>query len=264
MASDLFCHKGVGGGVNPFRERKKSFSGRKIEVESMKSRRLTILCVAAIALVGTPRAWQEMSNLLAAAQQKAQLKFWSMVMRPAEPVEVELVTAAESEEAAPAHVASNCSLERESVEPAGYGEARKAGPAAARPKASARRERPSSDLQGLIAHARKKAPVIDKESIELALRLGGLEERDFEFSEIGGELPARVAKAKQHARPVPAPGDTLSFVQVPDVAPVAAALSDKEATYQFKALKKALMDNKALRQRGRVPGFRGPAPFPAS
>jgi hypothetical protein len=172
--------------------------------------------MAAIALIGTPRAWQELGNLLEAAQQKAQLKFWSMVMRPAEPSEVVLVAA---EESAPAYDLSPCTGDhgRESLAAVSYREPR-------RQRASVRRQRTEARTQGLIAHARK--PVVNRESVERAI-LDGLKDSDFEFREVSESLPAprpaRGAQAAPHARP--APPDTLSFVQLPPMAPVAAALS---------------------------------------
>ena len=212
--------------------------------------------MAAIALVGTPRAWQEIGNLLETAQQKAQMKFWSLVMRPAEPAEVELVV----EDAAPARHVSPCPDERnqEHLELASYREPR-------RPKAVVRRQRPEARAQGLIAHARK--PRIDKESVERAI-LEGLKDSDFDFKEIAESVPApRPAHgARAVRRAAPAPPDTLSFVQLPPVAPVAASLSEKEATYQFKLMKKALIDNRLLQRqpKGRFPAVRVNAAVPAS
>ena len=224
----------------------------------MKSRRLTVVCMAAIALIGTPRAWQEIGNLLELAQQKAQMKFWSMVMRPAGPAEVELIAA---EESAPAHDISPCPHKHSqvSLEPVSYREAR-------RPRAAARRERRGTGAQGLIAHARK-IPA-DKESVERAIRLAGLKDADFDFSDIAESIPAPqpARGAKALPQPRPATPDTLSFVQLPDMAPVAAALgSDKEVTYQFKLMKKSLIENRGLlRQKGRFPAVRVSAPTPES
>ncbi|HWS98700.1 MAG TPA: hypothetical protein VN256_00415 [Pyrinomonadaceae bacterium] len=229
----------------------------------MKSRRLTVVCMAAIALIGTPRAWQEISSLLSAAQQKAQLKFWSMVMRPDEPAEVELIAVAE--EVNPAHGVSPCSEERNwtrgNFEAVSYRQVRRAaGPAASRPKASARRQR--SEARTLIAHARK-APA-GKDSVERRIReKKEKKDFDFDFSEVAENLPA--PKPAPRARPIAV--DTLTFAQLPPVAPVAAAaFSEKEVVYQFKLLKKTLNDNKLLpRQRGgRLPAVRVTTSFPAS
>lgn len=205
--------------------------------------------MAAIALVGTPRAWQEIGNLLEAAQQKAQLKFWSMVMRPSATAEVELVAA---EDSTPAHGVSPCPREggrEESLKLVSYKEPR-------RPRASSarRRQRTQADSGALIAHA-PKAPAV-KESVERALRLERLKDADFDFHEVAETVPA--------PRPRPAAADTLSFVQLPPAAPVAVAFSEKEVACQFRLLKKTLNENKLLlRQRGRLP-VRVSAPFPAS
>jgi hypothetical protein len=231
----------------------------------MKTRRLTVVCMAAIALVGTPRAWQEIGNLLEVAQQKAQMKFWSMVMRPAGPAEVELIAA---EEAAPAHFVSPCPDENswENLEAVSYREPRRATtPAPSRQRATARRQRAEAGTQALIAHA-LKAPAV-KESVERALQLEGLKDADFEFSEVAETVPAPQPACRVKAVPQPraTPADTLSFVQLPPMAPVATAFSEKEVTYQFKLLKKTLNENKLLlRQRGRLPAVRVSTSFPAS
>src|SRR5215210_5444198 len=80
----------------------------------MKSRRLTIFCVALMVVAGTPRAWQEVNKLLAVVQRKAQAKFWSMVLQPKdrESAGGELIAAAELFELSPAKVDSNCALDR--------------------------------------------------------------------------------------------------------------------------------------------------------
>ncbi len=206
--------------------------------------------MAAIALIGTPRAWQELGNLLEVAQQKAQMKFWSMVMRPAGPAEVELIAA---EEAAPAHYASPCPDERnqEKLELVSYSVPRK-------PRATARRQRTQPRAQGLIAHALRKTQA-DTEIVERAI-LEGLKDANFNFSEIAENVPepqpARAAKAVPHAHSAPA--NTLSFAPLPPMAPVAAALSEKDVTYQFKLMKKSLIDNRILQrqQKGRFPAIR--------
>ena len=236
----------------------------------MKSKRLTVVCMAAIALIGTPRAWQEIGNLLAVAQQKAQLKFWSMVMKPAGPAEVELIAVAETPEfGIPGRGVSPCPNEdnwaRENLEPVSYREVRRVSSAAApsRPKASARRQRPEAGISsGLIAHARK-APA-QKENVECPFDLKDKKDKDdsdFEFVEVAENLPA--PKAMPHTRAIPV--DTLTFAQLPTVAPVATAFSEKEVAYQFKLLKKTLNENRLiLRQRGRLPAVRVTTSFPAS
>lgn len=232
----------------------------------MKSRRLTLICVAAVALAGTPRAWQEMGNLLSAAQQKAQFKFWSMVMRPNESAEVELIAVAETagQEAITAHNVSPCASSRnellENFEPASYREVRRAASSApSRPKAYVRRQ--PAEAAGLIAHARRQAPA-EKEGVELLRGFKEKKDSDFEFVEVAENFPS--PKAAPRTRPIPV--DTLTFAQLPTVAPVAAAaFSGKEVTYQFKLLKKALNENcPLLRQRSRLPALRIATSFPAS
>lgn len=231
----------------------------------MKSRRLTVVCMAAIALVGTPRAWQEIGNLLSAAQQKAQLKFWSMVMRPSEPAEVELIAVAEDVNSA--YDVSPCPDQaRENLQPVSYREVRGASRAASVPKAHARRQRPEAG--SLIARVRK-APT-GKWGVERRFREKKdtnfeFKDQDYEFLEVAENLPepARGAKAAPHTRAIPV--DTLKFAQLPSVAPVAAAFSEKEVAYQFKLLKKTLNENRLiLRQRGRLPAVRVTTSFPAS
>lgn len=240
----------------------------------MKSKRLTVVCMAAIALIGTPRAWQEIGNLLSVAQQKAQLKFWSMVMKPAGPAEVELIAVAETPDfGIPGRGVSPCPNEdnwtRENLQPVSYREVRRVSSAApSKPRASARRQRPEAGISGLIAHARK-APA-GKESIERPLRFKDKKDKDdldFQFVEVAENLPA--PQAACDTKPAPRPRaiaiDTLTFTQLPTVAPVAAAFSEKEVAYQFKLLKKTINENRLiLRQRGRLPAVRVTTSFPAS
>ena len=231
----------------------------------MKSRRLTLVCVAAVALAGTPRAWQEIGNLLSAAQQKAQFKFWSMVMRPNESAEVELIAVAEAagQDAITAHNVSPCTSSGsellENFEPASYREVRRAATnAPSGPKAFARRQ--PAEAVGLIAHARRKAPA-GKDGVELPRGFKEKKDPDFEFVEVAENLHAPNTATPAHAIPV----DTLTFAQLPTVAPVAAAFSQKEVTYQFKLIKKTLNENcPLLRQRGRLPAIRLATSFPAT
>ena len=213
--------------------------------------------MAAIALIGTPRAWQELGNLLEVAQQKAQMKFWSMVMRPAGSAEVELVAA---EDAVPARHVKPCPDERnqEHFELVSYREPRRA-------KTVARRQRTEARAQGLIAHARRTVPA-DTVIVERAI-LEGLKDANFDFSEVSKSVPApqpaRGVKAAAHPRP--AAPDTLTFVQPPTMAPVAAAMSDKDVTHQFKLMKKALSENRILqRPRNRLPAPKVNTFVPAS
>jgi hypothetical protein len=63
----------------------------------MKNKRLAILFVV-VTLGGSPQVWQQLSNLVAAVQHKAQIKFLSMVLTPQTGVdEVEAAPTAASE-----------------------------------------------------------------------------------------------------------------------------------------------------------------------
>ena len=80
----------------------------------MKNKRLTILCVAVVALAGSPRVWHETGKLLAIVQHKAQVKFWSLVLQPGdrESSNVELATTYKGSNARSVEVASTCALEQ--------------------------------------------------------------------------------------------------------------------------------------------------------
>jgi hypothetical protein len=63
----------------------------------MKNKRLAILFVV-VTLGGSPQVWQQLSNLIASVQHKAQIKFLSMVLTPQTGAnEVETVPAIQSE-----------------------------------------------------------------------------------------------------------------------------------------------------------------------
>jgi len=63
----------------------------------MKNKRLAILFVV-VTLGGSPQVWQQLSNLIAAVQHRAQIKFLSMVLTPQTGVdEVETAPLAQSE-----------------------------------------------------------------------------------------------------------------------------------------------------------------------
>ena len=204
--------------------------------------------MAAIALVGTPRAWQEAGNLLSFVQQKAQMKFWSMVLRPRESAEVELIAAAETFDDAPlAGHLSECYTERRET-PAGEA-ANHSGAApktVAGPKAAARRQRTPARDSALIAHAAeargKAARALD--SVEIA----------------NLQLPSMIEDARPHTVAVPvarvapqANNDTYTFVQIPSASPVASAFVEKGTLSQLKMLRKSFGDGKLLRQKGRFP-----------
>ncbi|HEX8921326.1 MAG TPA: hypothetical protein VF766_07595 [Pyrinomonadaceae bacterium] len=233
----------------------------------MKNRRLTIFCVAVIALAGTPRAWQEAGKLLAFVQHKAQVKFWSMVLQPKarESMGAELVASAQPFEMNRASLDSTCALK--GVEAQGnqawssLKQTRKVNSASSAPKAEAQRtmELPPLSHAGLIAKA-LKASRGDSNAESLRHSRSTFEKQQLEFAESRGALLAR------HSVPVaPHPpaskADTYKFVVLPEISPVAAALIEKEAGIKFKLLKKPSTEPKQIRQKTRLPVGRSAAAF---
>jgi hypothetical protein len=277
----LFCHKPASSGVyNIERQEKASesdplsrnnhsgtggLSGTENEGEKMKNRRLTVFCLAALALAGTPRAWQEASKLLAVLQHKAQVKFWSMAMQPKnrESADTELIAAVQLVESSPAELDSNCPLEQKESPAnrvAGNSQAgRKLDSASLRPQA--RTERQSAEAvplshAGLIAKA-LKAPRGDSnaESLRHSRSIP-----EIEPSEIAvGRSELLALHGSPVAAPRPAAGkkeDTFRFVMIP--APNAAPIPlTKEAIVQFKLLRKAVEEPKTIRQKNRPPVIKG-------
>jgi hypothetical protein len=249
----------------------------KNEGEKMNSKRLTIFCVALVALAGAPRAWQEAGKLLAAVQHKAQVKFWSMVMQPKTPesASLELIAAAEPARISPASFDSNCPLAapgaavRDLQARSHYKAERKAAEASAQSQRSAERQQsltaaaPLSHA-GLIAKA-LKAPRGDShaeslrhsQNIPLEVRLSAVAE--------SRTLLAYDGRATAPLSPPSGKGDTFKFLTLPTVNPVASALIDKDTALRLKMLRKPMEEPKLIRQKTRLPVMRGTVSyFPAS
>ena len=234
----------------------------------MRSRRLTIFCVAMIALAGTPRAWREAGKLLSFAQHKAQVKFWSMVLPNGEAASArgEMVAAAQPLGASYGDDATSCPTQtRVSWVNRASGSPKANRRTASVPaKAGERREAdiaPASHAS-LVARA-LKAPRGDGGTESLIRSRTAWEHQP---SAIAGNNPAALILTTAATLPhAPASkSDTFRFVMIPVVAPDVSALGEKEAALQLKLLKKSLEDGKLLRQRHRLPVSRGMAASPAS
>lgn len=236
----------------------------------MKNRRLTIFCVALVALAGTPRAWQEASNLLAAVQHKAQVKFWSLVLQPKnrESAAVEFVAQAGPFESQAGGLDADCPLEAET--PASN-QARSAAKAvrkvnaasSSRPQQKEQPPQPVAPLShaGLIAKA-LKAPRGDSNAESLR------RSRNFTFesrlTEVIESHPTLLAQDKPTApkAPVAARGETFKLMVLPAVSPnVASVLIEKENALRLKSLRKAIDEPKTIRQKNRLPAVRGAATY---
>jgi hypothetical protein len=225
----------------------------------MKSRRLTVFCIAIMALVGTPRAWQEVSKLLAAAQHKAQVKFWSMVLEPGEreSASSELVAAADLSAQQPAELASDCAFEhratRNNLASVKVKAVRRENSASSQPKA--RTQKQESD----------GAPTSHADLIARAPKSEG-ENSSSEHLQYFRSAPP--SPPSSSARSLPAPtaskGDNLRFVLIPVTDPAAMALFEKEKVVELKMLRKTFEDTKLIRQKSRLPVSRGAAILPAS
>lgn len=245
----------------------------------MKNRRLTIFCVALLALAATPRAWQEAGKLLAAVQHKAQVKFWSMVLQPKtrESAGLELVASAQPLTINAARPDANCPIQLETLR----NNQAKSTSKAARRQASASWQSPQAAQQqqredtggtplshaGLIAKA-LKAPRGDSNTESLRhSRSFSVESR---LSEVAESHSAMLALDRTPAAALPpgavGKGDTFKFLMLPAVSPaVASALSEKDNALRLKMLRKAIEEPKTIRQKNRLPVVRGAATyFPAS
>lgn len=224
----------------------------------MKSRRLTVFCVAVIALVGTPRAWQEVSKLIAAVQHKAQVKFWSMVMEPGERQsgEAQLVAAAQPFVSDAAGVpAANCPLNG-------------AQPQEKRVRANSRMANSRTDSVRLQTRAREQQPAAPASHAELmaATPRAVIEPADAEHLYYFKKAPAAPAPPSVAKGPLAPPtviggvppeavasskGESYRMVMIPVTDPAAIALFAKENVAQWKLLKK-LEENKSMRQKVRL------------
>jgi hypothetical protein len=229
----------------------------------MKNRRLTIFCVAVIAIAGAPRVWQEAGKLLALVQHKAQVKFWSMVLQPKtrESAGTALVASAQPFETSQATLNSVCPLH--DVESRGTQvwsnskQTRKADSASAESKAGAQRSTaavmPLSHA-GLIAKA-LKAPRGDSGAESLRHSRNAFEIQPSEIAESRAEALARHSAASPYPQAIKA--DTFRFVMLPAMSPVASSLTEKETVMKFKLLKKTSEEPKVIRQKIRIPVSRG-------
>jgi hypothetical protein len=233
----------------------------------MKNRRLTIFCVAVIAIAGAPRVWQEAGKLLALVQHKAQVKFWSMVLQPKtrESAGTALIASAQPFETSPANFNSVCPLH--DVESLGAQvwsrskQTRKVNSASVESKARAQQPAALEPLShaGLIAKA-LKAPRGDSRTESLRHSRSTFELQPSEIAEIRAEALARhcVTVAPY---PPSIKADTFKFIVLPSVTPVASTPKEKEAIMQFKLLKKTSEEPKLIRQKTRIPVSRGAVAF---
>ena len=237
----------------------------------MKSRRLTVFCIAIIALVGTPRAWQEVSKLLAAAQHKAQVKFWSMVLEPGEreSASSELVVAAELPSRQSAELASDCAFER-----------RETRDNLATIKVKAFRRGDSASSQPKTRRQKQEADIAPASHAELIARAPKSEGENSSSEHLHFFRSAPPSPPSSSARSLPAPtavhsamplppptaskSDNLRFVLIPITDPAAMALFEKEKVVELKMLRKTFEDGKLIRQKGRLPVSRGAATLPSS
>jgi hypothetical protein len=266
----------------PFSKRGRSGFGAaqsgENEGEMMKNRRLTILCVALVALAGTPRAWQEAGKLLAAIQHKAQVRFWSMVAQPKtrETAGTELLATVRPSNLSPAGFDSNCPLNhiefREKQATASFKTGRRIASASVQPKATARLERsdkisiaPTSHA-ALIAEAYKALP--EDIRLEELRHLGRIQKHQSPAIAESRPTPPAVpptvaASSLTDTATAASKAENFRFVVIPEISPVASALVEKENVVQFRMLRKALEDNKLTRQKNRLPVSRGAAAFPS-
>jgi hypothetical protein len=242
----------------------------------MKSRRFTALCVALVALAGTPRALQEGGRLLAIIQHKAQVKFWSMVLEPkatAESADTQLLATARPL-ARPITLESNCPLQAAESQVTQQARSNsRAGLKAdtvSRPKAGTRQQMVSapSSPAGLMA-ANGKALFERSRAPQPQLRhLKRLPAHP--PVAITETVPATLALQKAAVESLPTAAgrpDTFRFVMAPAVNPVASVLVEKENIIQLKMLRKSFEDSKQPRhkEKGRLPIGRGvPSYVPAN
>src|SRR5688572_9928186 len=221
----------------------------------MKSKRLTILCVAIVAPAGSPRVWTEAGKLLAIVQHKAQVKFWSMVLEPGaqRSSNVELVATAFSSKTGPAESASNCHLEegnrpvnRVVVARANRGSIRQES----RGNASQRNARSSAFSDALIAKA-LKTPRANGSS-ESFRHTRSIAESDEPLLAERSLTP--VVLDGLAVLPQPSWNDEKSFrfMLAPTAAPLTSTLNEKDSVLILKTIKKALEDHKLARPKGRV------------
>jgi hypothetical protein len=225
----------------------------------MKSRRLTIFCVAMIALVGTPRAWQEFSKLLSLVQHKAQVKFWSMVLQPTEreSSNTQLIAAARPLDGSAAEIDSNCPSERSEPQiheaSSSSKTERRANSASPQPKARVQQwqleSRPASHAS-LLARAPKAQG--EDDSTEHPHYFRGAPTTQPLSTAASIPPPPVVYGAAALAPLAVSKSDAYRVVMVPAIDPAAMSLIEKETTVQLKFIRKSLEDSKLSRPKGRL------------
>jgi hypothetical protein len=194
----------------------------------MKNKRLAILFVV-VTLGGSPQVWQQLSNLIAAVQHKAQIKFLSMVLTPQTGGdEVETVPAIQSE-----HLASCQGSPFEQVQSD---------------------SKATTDSSIRKVKAERRAPVRSEEPATLALRdvakvdnagsllhLDKLARTTQNHLTMHGvtSMPPEIATAKS---------DIVEVVVLPKMDTFAPAFIDSTS---LSKMKKALEDSKAIRLKTR-------------
>lgn len=232
----------------------------------MKSRRLTIFCVALVALAGTPRAWQEAGKLLAAVQHKAQVRFWSMVLQPKtrESANVELVASIQ-----PARLDADCPLEPQTPQSNRALSNSKAGRKVVSASSQSQRRAPRQNMGGgaPLSHAGLIATALEAprgESKVESLRHSGSIPVASSLSRAAESYAALLALNSTVAATAPLPppaskSDTFKYVLLPTVNPAVSVLVEKENVLRFKMLRKAVEEPKMIRQKNRPPVIRGAA-----
>jgi hypothetical protein len=219
-----------------------------------------------IALAGTPRVWQEVSKLLAVAQHRAQVKFWSMVLPgERESGQGELIAAVDPMEFSSAEDASTCPLQRgasrENQALSNSKQNRRTIPAAIQSQSRARTENAPASHAGLMARA-LKAQHGDAESLLRSRTAAWVSPSPAIAANDSALLVLPNAATLPH-QPA-SKSDTFRFVLMPPASPVTSSLVEREAVMQFKLMRKSLEAGKLLRQKGRLPVSGGTAAFPAS
>lgn len=246
----------------------------------MKSRRLTILCVALVALAGTPRAWQEAGKLLAAIQHKAQVMFWSQVLQPKtrESAGSELVASARPAQMSPAAFDAGCPLTR--AEPRdrqsaiSFKAGRRASTAVVQPKGASRvRGMEADNLIAPNSHADLIAGTYkalrEKSAVEELRRFERIQERRASGIAMSSPAPPAMPTMVTPAPALPhssaaSKAENFKFVMIPSISPVASALIEKENVVQFRMLRKIIEDSKQMRRKNSLPVSRGAAAFPST
>lgn len=194
----------------------------------MKNKRLAILFVV-VTLGGSPQVWQQLSNLIAAVQHKAQIKFLSMVLTPQTGMdEVETAPVTQSEHLAscqgsPFVQTQSDSKARTDLSPRKVKPQRRAAIAAEEPVTLALKEAAKLDRGKSLLHLDNLA-----RTTENRLTMHGVTSR-----------PPEIAMAKS---------DIVEVVVLPKMDTFKPAFIDSAS---LSKMKKALEDSKAIRLKTR-------------